>query len=74
MTGFEFLALQIVEMIVHMDCPGCETKIKKALSKLKGIFTETHDACTIHGTEFGVVPTLHMIFKKGLSNHMHGHQ
>lgn len=28
--------LQIVEMCVHMDCPGCETKIKKALKKLRG--------------------------------------
>lgn len=29
--------MQLVEMAVHMDCPGCETKIKKALRKLKGI-------------------------------------
>ncbi|KAL2343297.1 hypothetical protein Fmac_004582 [Flemingia macrophylla] len=24
-------------MFVHMDCPGCETKIKKALKKLRGV-------------------------------------
>ncbi|KAL3020486.1 hypothetical protein AAZX31_05G147000 [Glycine max] len=24
-------------MCVHMDCPGCETKIKKALKKLRGV-------------------------------------
>ncbi|KAL1826812.1 hypothetical protein ACET3Z_005224 [Daucus carota] len=27
----------IVEMMVHMDCPGCEKKIKKALLKLDGV-------------------------------------
>lgn len=27
---------QTVEMSVHMDCPGCESKIKKALQKLDG--------------------------------------
>ncbi|KAF7120172.1 hypothetical protein RHSIM_Rhsim13G0190000 [Rhododendron simsii] len=27
----------IVEMNVHMDCPGCESKIKKALQKLDGV-------------------------------------
>lgn len=36
--GF-FLYFQIVEMLVHIDCAGCETKIKKALRKLKGIYT-----------------------------------
>ncbi|MED6123505.1 hypothetical protein PIB30_117929 [Stylosanthes scabra] len=29
--------MTIVEMCVHMDCPGCETKIKKALKKLPGV-------------------------------------
>ncbi|KAL8468235.1 hypothetical protein ACS0TY_031468 [Phlomoides rotata] len=29
--------MTIVEMRVHMDCPGCETKIMKALSKLDGV-------------------------------------
>ncbi|KAG5058118.1 hypothetical protein GLYMA_05G157900v4 [Glycine max] len=29
--------MTIVEMCVHMDCPGCETKIKKALKKLRGV-------------------------------------
>ncbi|XP_064944230.1 heavy metal-associated isoprenylated plant protein 28-like isoform X1 [Musa acuminata AAA Group] len=28
---------QIVEMCVHMDCSGCENKIRKALSKLQGV-------------------------------------
>ncbi|KAK6917671.1 Heavy metal-associated domain, HMA, partial [Dillenia turbinata] len=27
----------IVEMRVHMDCAGCESKIRKALKKLKGV-------------------------------------
>ncbi|KAJ8761371.1 hypothetical protein K2173_001501 [Erythroxylum novogranatense] len=27
----------LMEMRVHMDCAGCETKIKKALHKLKGV-------------------------------------
>ncbi|GER24496.1 heavy metal transport/detoxification superfamily protein [Striga asiatica] len=31
--------MTIVEMRVHMDCPGCETKIMKALSKLDGVDT-----------------------------------
>ncbi|XP_037494824.1 heavy metal-associated isoprenylated plant protein 28 isoform X2 [Jatropha curcas] len=29
--------MTITEMRVHMDCPGCETKIKKALQKVDGI-------------------------------------
>ncbi|XP_052183220.1 heavy metal-associated isoprenylated plant protein 29-like [Diospyros lotus] len=29
--------MTIVEMRVHMDCPGCENKIKKALQKLNGV-------------------------------------
>ncbi|KAI4306391.1 hypothetical protein L6164_029672 [Bauhinia variegata] len=29
--------MAIVEMCVHMDCAGCETKIKKALQKLPGV-------------------------------------
>ncbi|XP_059290735.1 heavy metal-associated isoprenylated plant protein 28-like [Lycium ferocissimum] len=29
--------MTIVEMRVHMDCPGCESKIRKALKKLKGV-------------------------------------
>ncbi|XP_015958056.1 heavy metal-associated isoprenylated plant protein 28 isoform X1 [Arachis duranensis] len=29
--------MTIVEMCVHMDCPGCESKIKKALKKLPGV-------------------------------------
>ena len=30
------MSFQIVEMRVHVDCPGCERKITKALSKLDG--------------------------------------
>lgn len=30
---------QTVEMRVHMDCPGCESKVRSALQKLKGICT-----------------------------------
>ncbi|KAJ6793715.1 heavy metal-associated isoprenylated plant protein 28-like [Iris pallida] len=29
--------MTIVEMSVHMDCEGCEKKIRKALLKLKGV-------------------------------------
>ncbi|GAV81349.1 HMA domain-containing protein [Cephalotus follicularis] len=29
--------MTIVEMRVHMDCAGCERKIKRALQKLKGV-------------------------------------
>ncbi|CAI9773235.1 unnamed protein product [Fraxinus pennsylvanica] len=29
--------MQIVEMRVHMDCPGCKKNIEKALKKLKGV-------------------------------------
>ncbi|KAM0939615.1 putative heavy metal-associated domain, HMA, heavy metal-associated domain superfamily [Dioscorea sansibarensis] len=29
--------MTIVEMCVHMDCEGCESKIRRALQKLKGI-------------------------------------
>ncbi|XP_047309413.1 heavy metal-associated isoprenylated plant protein 45-like [Impatiens glandulifera] len=28
---------EIVELVVHMDCEGCEKRIKRALSKLKGV-------------------------------------
>lgn len=31
--------MSIVEMEVHMDCNGCERKIRKALSKLEGVET-----------------------------------
>ncbi|XP_020524267.1 heavy metal-associated isoprenylated plant protein 45 isoform X3 [Amborella trichopoda] len=27
----------IVELLVHMDCIGCEKKIRKAISKLEGV-------------------------------------
>ncbi|CAD5178239.1 heavy metal-associated isoprenylated plant protein 28-like [Musa acuminata AAA Group] len=29
--------MPMVEMWVHIDCPGCENKIRKALSKLQGV-------------------------------------
>ncbi|XVF87339.1 hypothetical protein PTKIN_Ptkin18bG0112200 [Pterospermum kingtungense] len=29
--------MTMVEMRVHMDCPGCVAKIKKALGKLEGV-------------------------------------
>ncbi|XP_039144107.1 heavy metal-associated isoprenylated plant protein 28-like [Dioscorea cayenensis subsp. rotundata] len=29
--------MTIVEMCVHMDCEGCESKIRRALQKLKGV-------------------------------------
>lgn len=29
--------MTIVEMCVHMDCEGCEKKIRKALLKLRGV-------------------------------------
>ncbi|KAF8364757.1 hypothetical protein HHK36_011609 [Tetracentron sinense] len=30
-------ALSIVELLVHMDCEGCERRIRKAISKLDGV-------------------------------------
>ncbi|MCO5582673.1 hypothetical protein L7F22_036572 [Adiantum nelumboides] len=30
-------AVEAVELRVHMDCPGCERTVRKALSRLKGI-------------------------------------
>ncbi|KAJ6855875.1 hypothetical protein NC651_040485 [Populus alba x Populus x berolinensis] len=27
----------IIEMRVHMDCAGCESKVKNALEKVKGV-------------------------------------
>lgn len=35
-------------MRVHMDCAGCETKIKKALQKLDGTYPFIHVEA-IHG-------------------------
>ncbi|KAM5578324.1 heavy metal-associated isoprenylated plant protein 28-like [Rosa sericea] len=29
--------MQTIEMRVHMDCPGCESKVRSTLQKLKGI-------------------------------------
>ncbi|KAL6614488.1 hypothetical protein ACP70R_036758 [Stipagrostis hirtigluma subsp. patula] len=29
--------MTIVEMCVHMDCPGCEKKIRKAIQRLEGV-------------------------------------
>ena len=40
-TNIWFLFSQIIEMIVHMDCAGCESKIKKALNKLDGMLNWT---------------------------------
>lgn len=33
--------LQTVELKIRMDCEGCEMKVKKALSSLKGSFSIT---------------------------------
>ena len=32
-----FFFNQIIEMRVHMDCAGCQSKVKSKLEKLKGI-------------------------------------
>lgn len=32
-----FDTVQAIELIVNLDCAGCESKIKKTLKKLKGI-------------------------------------
>ncbi|KAE9599918.1 putative heavy metal-associated domain, HMA [Lupinus albus] len=29
--------MTLIELRVHMDCPGCENKVKSALQKLKGV-------------------------------------
>lgn len=31
-------ALSIVEMNVHMDCEGCEKRVRKAMSRLEGTY------------------------------------
>ncbi|XP_009139063.1 heavy metal-associated isoprenylated plant protein 45 isoform X2 [Brassica rapa] len=33
------LALSVVELLVDMDCQGCETKVRRAISKLSGVNT-----------------------------------
>ncbi|VVB05932.1 unnamed protein product [Arabis nemorensis] len=33
------LALSVVELLVDMDCQGCEKKVRKAISKLDGVDT-----------------------------------
>ncbi|WOK98955.1 hypothetical protein Cni_G07667 [Canna indica] len=30
-------AMSIVELMVHMDCEGCEKRVRKAISKLDGV-------------------------------------
>ncbi|OVA03882.1 Heavy metal-associated domain [Macleaya cordata] len=30
-------AMAIVELLVHMDCEGCQRRIRKAISKLEGV-------------------------------------
>ncbi|XP_018720269.2 heavy metal-associated isoprenylated plant protein 45 [Eucalyptus grandis] len=30
-------ALSIVELLVHMDCEGCEKKVRRAVSKIDGV-------------------------------------
>ncbi|KAL6337688.1 hypothetical protein AAG906_037281 [Vitis piasezkii] len=30
-------AMSIVELLVHMDCEGCEKRIRRAISKLSGV-------------------------------------
>ncbi|KAL5207122.1 hypothetical protein ABZP36_031557, partial [Zizania latifolia] len=32
----------IVEMNVHMDCEGCEKRVRKAMSRLEGTHARTH--------------------------------
>jgi len=34
--------LQIVELKVHMDCQGCEGRIRRAISKLNGKNSTMH--------------------------------
>ncbi|GAB4824889.1 hypothetical protein Ancab_007759 [Ancistrocladus abbreviatus] len=36
-TTFLYRKMTIVVMRVHMDCAGCESKIRKSLQKLKGV-------------------------------------
>ncbi|XAR69542.1 hypothetical protein NMG60_11001172 [Bertholletia excelsa] len=30
-------AMSIVELLVHMDCEGCEKRVRRAISKLQGV-------------------------------------
>ncbi|PON91050.1 P-type ATPase [Trema orientale] len=34
--GKIFNAMSIVELLVHMDCEGCEKRIRRAISKIEG--------------------------------------
>ncbi|KAJ0051839.1 hypothetical protein Pint_01294 [Pistacia integerrima] len=45
--------MTIVEMRVHMDCAGCESKIKKALQKLDGVDDIDIDIATQKVTVMG---------------------
>ncbi|KAL7225593.1 hypothetical protein ACSBR1_020875 [Camellia fascicularis] len=35
-------AMSIVELLVHMDCDGCEKRVRKAISKLDGKKSASH--------------------------------
>ncbi|KAF7089641.1 hypothetical protein CFC21_092565 [Triticum aestivum] len=48
-------ALSIVEMNVHMDCEGCEKRIRKAMSRLEGVSTVEIDMDTQKVTVTGYV-------------------
>ncbi|XP_077210119.1 heavy metal-associated isoprenylated plant protein 45-like [Tasmannia lanceolata] len=48
-------AISIVELGVHMDCEGCEKRIRKAISKIEGVDTVDIDMDTQKVTVTGYV-------------------
>ncbi|KAK3158748.1 hypothetical protein QOZ80_2AG0141080 [Eleusine coracana subsp. coracana] len=48
-------ALSTVEMNVHMDCDGCEMRVRKAMSRLEGVSTVEIDMDTQKVTVTGYV-------------------
>ncbi|KAF5745668.1 Heavy metal transport/detoxification superfamily protein isoform 1 [Tripterygium wilfordii] len=48
-------AMSIVELLVHMDCQGCEKRIRKAISKIEGVDSLEIDMDTQKVTVTGYV-------------------
>ncbi|KAM1039479.1 hypothetical protein ACFX13_029529 [Malus domestica] len=48
-------AMSIVELLVHMDCEGCEKRIRRAISKIEGVDSLEIDMDTQKVTVTGYV-------------------
>ncbi|KAH7421767.1 hypothetical protein KP509_13G074300 [Ceratopteris richardii] len=61
-------AVEAVDLRVHMDCPGCERVVRKALSRLKGIHSIEIDRAQQKVTVRGIVDkrkVLNRVRRKG---------